>query len=88
MAAIRSAIQKEVFNPVDERLVGIVNVTKLGRKKKASFLCLSGKCSRDNSLPDSTIPSTSFPSKCAGNPATSIHLSSKELGEKGQRQVR
>ncbi len=44
MAAIRSAIQKEVFNQVDERLVGIVNVTKLGRKKKTSFLCLSGGC--------------------------------------------
>ena len=41
--ATRSAIQKEVFSPLEERLVAIVNVTKPGRKKKSSFLCLSGE---------------------------------------------
>ena len=41
--ATRSAIQKEVFSPLEERLVAIVNVTKPGRKKKSSFLCLCGK---------------------------------------------
>ena len=41
--ATRSAIQKEIFSPLEERLVAIVNVTKPGRKKKSSFLCLSGK---------------------------------------------
>ena len=40
--ATRSAIQKEVFTGLDERLVALVNVTKPGRKKKSSFLCLSG----------------------------------------------
>ena len=43
MAAIRHTIQKEVFSPVEERLVGLVNVTKPGRKKKTSFLCASGE---------------------------------------------
>lgn len=41
--ATRSAIQKEVFSPLEERLVAIVNVTKPGKKKKSSFLCLSGE---------------------------------------------
>lgn len=43
MAAIRHIIQKEVFTPLDERMVGIVNVTKPGRKKKSSFLCIAGR---------------------------------------------
>jgi len=43
MAAIRHTIQKEVFSPLEERLVGLVNVTKPGRKKKTSFLCASGE---------------------------------------------
>ena len=47
MAAIRHTIQKEVFSPVEERLVGLVNVTKPGRKKKNSFLCVSGEGSYD-----------------------------------------
>ena len=41
--ATRSAIQKEIFSPMEERLVALVNVTKPGRKKKSSFLCLSGR---------------------------------------------
>ena len=43
--ATRSAIQKEIFSPMEERLVALVNVTKPGRKKKSSFLCLSGRVS-------------------------------------------
>lgn len=43
--ATRSAIQKEIFSPLEERLGALVNVTKPGRKKKSSFLCLSGKIS-------------------------------------------
>ena len=43
--ATRSAIQKEIFSPMEERLVALVNVTKPGRKKKSSFLCLSGRAS-------------------------------------------
>lgn len=41
MAAIRHIIQKEVFDPVDESIQGLVNVTKTRKKKKFSFLCLS-----------------------------------------------
>lgn len=44
MAAIRHSIQKEVFSPSDERLLAIVSVTKSGgRKKRFSFLTLSGR---------------------------------------------
>ncbi|XP_048589253.1 exocyst complex component 1 isoform X2 [Nematostella vectensis] len=39
MAAIRHNLQREVFKPSDERLYAVVNVTKVGKKKKASFLC-------------------------------------------------
>jgi hypothetical protein len=39
MAAIRHTLQNEVFSPAEERLVGVVSVTKVGRKKKACFLC-------------------------------------------------
>lgn len=42
MAAIRHIIQKEVFDPIDESIQGLVNVTKTRKKKKFSFLCLSG----------------------------------------------
>ncbi|XP_014665002.1 PREDICTED: exocyst complex component 1-like [Priapulus caudatus] len=39
MAAIRHSLQKSVFLPSDERLVGVVHVTKAAKKKKQSFLC-------------------------------------------------
>ena len=42
MAAIRHTLQNEVFSPAEERLVGVVSVTKVGRKKKACFLCAAG----------------------------------------------
>ena len=45
MAAIRHIIQKEVFDPIDESIQGLVNVTKTRKKKKFSFLCLSGNYS-------------------------------------------
>lgn len=41
--ATRLHIQKEVFSPADERLIGLVSVTKPGRKKRPSFLCASGE---------------------------------------------
>nr|CAG4643786.1 EOG090X02H9 [Lepidurus arcticus] len=36
-----SNLQKEVFAPTDERLVGVVHVTKANKKKKTSFLCVA-----------------------------------------------
>lgn len=42
-AAVRLAIQKEVFTPAEERLLGLSAVTKPGRKKKISYLCVSGR---------------------------------------------
>lgn len=41
--ALRHLIQKEEFSPTDERVLAIVSVTKPGRKKKPSFLTISGK---------------------------------------------
>ncbi|KAA0187594.1 hypothetical protein HAZT_HAZT005624 [Hyalella azteca] len=39
MAAIRHSLQKEVCDPVEEQLLGLLHVTKPGKKKKTSFLC-------------------------------------------------
>ncbi|RMX37015.1 hypothetical protein pdam_00005051 [Pocillopora damicornis] len=41
MAALKHNLQKELFNPTEERLYAVVSVTKAGKKKKASFLCLA-----------------------------------------------
>ncbi|XP_046670906.1 exocyst complex component 1 isoform X2 [Homalodisca vitripennis] len=41
MAAIRHALQHEVFQPCDERLLAFVHVSKAFKKKKTSFLCIS-----------------------------------------------
>jgi hypothetical protein len=41
MAAIRHALQHEVFQPCDERLLAFVHVSKAFKKKKTSFLCVS-----------------------------------------------
>lgn len=41
MAAIRHSLQKEVFLPNDERLVGVSYVTKANKKKKTAFLCIA-----------------------------------------------
>jgi len=46
MTSIKHTLQKEVFLPNDERLVGLVNVTQAGKKKKGnkhSFLCVACK---------------------------------------------
>ncbi|KAJ9582030.1 hypothetical protein L9F63_003613 [Diploptera punctata] len=40
MAAIRHTLQRDVFQPNDERLLAIVHVSKLLKKKKTSFLCI------------------------------------------------
>ena len=39
MAAIRHSLQKEVCDLSDEQLLGVLHVTKPGKKKKTSFLC-------------------------------------------------
>ncbi|XP_048772233.1 exocyst complex component 1-like isoform X2 [Ostrea edulis] len=39
MTAIKHTLNRDVFLPNDERLIGFVHVTKVGRKKKTSFLC-------------------------------------------------
>ncbi|CAI9726036.1 exocyst complex component 1-like isoform X1 [Octopus vulgaris] len=39
MTAIKHTLQREVFLPAEERLVGLVHVAKAGKKKKSSFLC-------------------------------------------------
>lgn len=40
MATIRHSLQKEVFDIAEEKLIGILHVTKPGKKKKKiSFLC-------------------------------------------------
>lgn len=39
MAAIRHTLLREVFQPSEERLVGVVHVTKASKKKKISILC-------------------------------------------------
>jgi len=41
MAAIRHTLQREVFSPHDERLHGVVHVSKFGRRRKVSLLCVS-----------------------------------------------
>lgn len=40
MAAIRHSLQKDVFQPLDERLLAVCHVSKLLKKKKISFLCV------------------------------------------------
>ena len=42
MAAIKHNLQRDVFKPSEERLYAVVSVTKVGKKKKASFLCVAG----------------------------------------------
>merc|ERR1712193_572027 len=42
MAAIRHALQRDVFTARDERLLGVVHVTKnKSKSKKNNFLCLA-----------------------------------------------
>lgn len=43
MTAIKHALQRDIFTPNDERLLGIVNVCKAGKKKKNCFLCATGE---------------------------------------------
>lgn len=46
MTSIKNILQKEVFLPNDERLVGLASVTQAGKKKKTakhSFLCIASK---------------------------------------------
>lgn len=41
MAAIKHNLQRDLFKPSEERLYAVVSVTKAGKKKKASFLCVA-----------------------------------------------
>ncbi|CAK8673605.1 unnamed protein product [Clavelina lepadiformis] len=42
MSAIKHALQRDVFTPIGERLLGVVHTAKAsGKKKKSSFLCAS-----------------------------------------------
>ncbi|XP_013397565.1 exocyst complex component 1 isoform X1 [Lingula anatina] len=41
MTTIKHILQREVFLPTDERLLGVVSVTKAGKKKKTSFLSIA-----------------------------------------------
>ena len=46
MTAIKHTLQRDVFLPNDERLMGLVHVTQAGKKKKGSkmsFLCAARK---------------------------------------------
>ena len=46
MTAIKHTLQRDVFLPNDERLIGLVHVTQAGKKKKSSktsFLCVACK---------------------------------------------
>ena len=46
MTAIKHTLQRDVFLPNDERLMGLVHVTQAGKKKKTSktsFLCAACK---------------------------------------------
>ena len=43
MAAIKHNLQRDLFKPSEERLYAVVSVTKAGKKKRASFLCVAGK---------------------------------------------
>uniref|UniRef100_A0A3Q1FQF7 Exocyst complex component 1 n=1 Tax=Acanthochromis polyacanthus TaxID=80966 RepID=A0A3Q1FQF7_9TELE len=46
MTAIKHALQRDIFTPNDERLLGIVNVCKAGKKKKNCFLCATATIER------------------------------------------
>ena len=43
MAALKHSLQRELFLPADEKFVGLVHVTGVGKKKKAHpcFLCIA-----------------------------------------------
>lgn len=41
MTAIRQFLHRDLFHPSDERLLGVVHVTKASKKKKISFLCVA-----------------------------------------------
>ena len=50
MTDIKHTLQRDLFTPNDERLLGVVLVGKpAGKKKKTAFLCASGL------LDDSTL---------------------------------
>lgn len=43
MAALRSSLQKDVFDLYEEKLFAFTNVSRPGKKKKPSFLCIAGR---------------------------------------------
>lgn len=46
MSGTKFELQKQVFEGTKERLHAVVGVTKTSRKKKTSFLCLTGSIER------------------------------------------
>lgn len=40
MTAIRHTLQKEIFDPTNEKLIVVCHVSKQLKKKKTSFLCI------------------------------------------------
>lgn len=40
MTAIRHALQKNLFDPTNEKLLSVCHVSKQSKKKKTSFLCI------------------------------------------------
>ena len=41
MYAPKSTLQKEIFDPLQQKLIFLINVTKIGRKRKMEQLCMS-----------------------------------------------
>ena len=43
LSALRSSLQEEVFDPSDEKLFAFTHVSRAGKKRKPSFLCIAGR---------------------------------------------
>lgn len=63
MAATRSALQHSVFQTDDERLLGFVNISSVNdkRKKKETFLCVTGNWFNGARLIEICLASTQQP---------------------------
>ena len=45
MTSVRQTLQSSLFGPLDERLVGALQVVNAKRPKKTYFLCIAGASS-------------------------------------------
>ncbi|XP_046397854.1 exocyst complex component 1 isoform X2 [Ischnura elegans] len=50
MATIRHELQREVFKPLEESLESFVNVSKVLKKKKTSFLCITSTSQKPTTI--------------------------------------